>query len=46
MNKSPKLLSVAADAKTVKGQKMGYLTGVLYLAPPYHFRLSGVPEGV
>lgn len=33
MNKSPKLLSVAADAKTVKGQKMGYLTGVLYLAP-------------
>lgn len=33
MNKSPKLLSVAADAKTVKGQKKGYLTGVLYLAP-------------
>jgi hypothetical protein len=33
MKKSPKLLSVAADAKTVKGQKMGYLTGVLYLAP-------------
>lgn len=33
MNKPPKLLSVAADAKTVKGQKMGYLTGVLYLAP-------------
>lgn len=32
-NKSPKLLSVAADAKTVKGQKKGYLTGVMYLAP-------------
>ncbi len=27
------LLSIAADAKTVKGQKKGYLTGVLYLAP-------------
>lgn len=28
-----RLLSVAADAKTVKGEKKGYLTGVLYLAP-------------
>lgn len=28
-----KLLAVAADAKTVKGAKKGYLTGVLYLAP-------------
>ena len=28
-----KLLAVAADAKTVKGSKKGYLTGVLYLAP-------------
>ena len=27
------LLSISADAKTIKGQKMGYLTGVLYLAP-------------
>lgn len=27
------LLSVNADAKTVKGQKAGILTGVLYLAP-------------
>lgn len=27
------MLSVSADAKTVKGQKRGYLTGVLYLAP-------------
>lgn len=33
MNKPLKLLSVAADAKTVKGEKKGYLTGVLYLAP-------------
>jgi hypothetical protein len=28
-----KLLSVSADAKTVKGEKQGYLTGILYLAP-------------
>lgn len=27
------LLSIAADAKTIKGQKIGYLTGILYLAP-------------
>lgn len=27
------LLSVSADAKTVKGEKKGYLTGILYLAP-------------
>lgn len=28
-----KLLSVNRDAKTIKGVKQGYLTGVLYLAP-------------
>lgn len=28
-----KLLSVNADAKTVKGVKKGYLTGILYLSP-------------
>jgi len=28
-----KYLSVGIDAKTVKGQKKGYLTGILYLAP-------------
>jgi hypothetical protein len=27
------LLSVNADSKTVKGQKLGYLTGILYLSP-------------
>jgi hypothetical protein len=27
------LLSVSTDAKTVKGEKQGYLTGILYLAP-------------
>jgi hypothetical protein len=28
-----KLLSVRKDAKTMKGEKQGWLTGVLYLAP-------------
>ena len=28
-----KLLSVGSDAKTIKGDKLGILTGVLYLAP-------------
>ena len=28
-----KLLSVNADAKTIKGNNKGYLTGILYLAP-------------
>src|SRR3972149_8023344 len=28
-----RLLSVGKDPKTVKGQKFGYLTGILYLAP-------------
>jgi hypothetical protein len=30
-----KLLSVNADAKTVKGEKKGVLTGILYLAPAH-----------
>lgn len=30
---SAKLLSVSADAKTIKGKKIGFLTGILYLAP-------------
>lgn len=34
-----KLLSVGSDAKTVKGQKLNFLTGILYLAPA---SLSGV----
>jgi hypothetical protein len=33
------LLSISADAKTTKGEKLGYLTGMLSLAP---FNLSGV----
>lgn len=27
------MLSISADAKTIKGQSIGYLTGILYLAP-------------
>jgi len=30
---SKNLLSISADTKTVKGEKLGYLTGILYLAP-------------
>ena len=33
MFKSKKLLSVSADAKTIKGEKFNVLTGILYLAP-------------
>jgi len=33
MFKSKALLSVSADAKTVKGEAVGFLTGILYLAP-------------
>src|SRR5258708_2130313 len=28
-----KYLSVGHDAKTIKGEKKGYLTGILYMAP-------------
>lgn len=34
-----KLLNIDQNAKTVKGQKVGYLTAVLYLAP---FKMSGI----
>lgn len=34
-------LSVGADAKTVKGEKKGFLTGILYMAP---HTLSGGPS--
>lgn len=33
MFKSKNLLSVASDAKTVKGETLGFITGILYLAP-------------
>jgi hypothetical protein len=33
MFKSKNLLSVASDAKTVKGETLGFMTGILYLAP-------------
>jgi hypothetical protein len=35
------LLSVSADAKTVKGESQGYLTGILYLAP---HKVAGGPS--
>jgi hypothetical protein len=35
---SLKLLGINADAKTTKGTKYGFLTGILYLAPA---KLSG-----
>ena len=31
--RSKNLLSISADSKTVKGESIGYLTGILYLAP-------------
>jgi hypothetical protein len=31
--RSKNLLSVSADAKTIKGESFGFLTGILYLAP-------------
>lgn len=31
--KTKKLLSISADAKTIKGNKLGVMTGVMYLAP-------------
>ena len=34
-----KLLGTGTDAKTVKGEKYGYMTGILYLAP---YKESGV----
>jgi len=34
-----KLLNIDANAKTVKGQKVGFLTAVLYLAP---YKMSGI----
>jgi hypothetical protein len=33
MFKSKSLLSVGADAKTIKGETFGFMTGILYLAP-------------
>jgi len=33
MKRQLRVLSVGTDAKTVKGEKYGYLTGILYLSP-------------
>jgi hypothetical protein len=37
-SKAKNLFSISADAKTTKGEKLGFLTGILYLAP---YNLSG-----
>lgn len=42
--KPDKLLSVGADYKTVKGQKKGYLTGILYLFPHKAFGFNICPN--
>lgn len=33
MFQTKNLLSISSDSKTVKGEKLGFLTGILYLAP-------------
>jgi len=33
MSKTQRILSIDTNSKTVKGQKKGYLTGIVYLAP-------------
>lgn len=38
LKKQPPILSIGADAKTVKGEKLGLRTAVIYLAP---WKLSG-----
>ena len=37
----PKLLSFDGNAKTVKGQKKGFITGILYLSPADESGISG-----
>jgi hypothetical protein len=37
------LLSIGNDAKTVKGEKQGYLTGILYLAPAHESGVNVCP---
>lgn len=37
------LLSIGNDAKTVKGEKRGYLTGILYLAPAHESGVNVCP---
>jgi hypothetical protein len=42
--KSQKLLNVDNNAKTVKGQKYGYLTAILYLAPSNQSGFNVCPQ--
>lgn len=36
------LFSISTNAKTVKGEALGYLTGVMYLAPSQELMLMGL----
>lgn len=42
---SKKLLSVSSDSKTVKGEELGYLTGILYLMPDEELCRNGLNAG-
>ena len=42
---SKKLLSVSSDSKTVKGEKLGFLTGILYLMPDEELCPNGKNAG-
>ena len=42
--KSKKLLNIDNNAKTVKGQKYGYLTAILYLAPSNESGFNVCPQ--
>jgi hypothetical protein len=39
MTMPKKLLTIDANAKTVKGQEYGYMTGILYLSAGGYLRL-------
>ena len=42
--KSKKLLNIDNNAKTIKGQKYGYMTGILYLAPGIQSGFNVCPQ--
>ena len=42
--KSKKLLNIDKNAKTIKGQKFGYMTAILYLAPSNQSGFNVCPQ--
>jgi hypothetical protein len=42
--KSKKLLNIDNNAKTVKGQKYGFITAILYLAPSTQSGFNVCPQ--